>query len=361
MLIETLNKFGLDGIKKKFGVKSRMSEIDNDLFVLNYDQTDSFDQKTHQIVKECRSLVVRRTDDTWMIESRSFDRFFNYQEDGCEEIKDIKDYKVQEKVDGSLLSVWWSEKFNKFLYRTRSLINPHEEMKTQTGRSWKNLIDSVLGPVIPALDRKDCTYIFEIVSEDNRIVTKYDAECCYILGIRINLTGEYIDTSSVKFPPEVRYPKQFKCSDLVECSRLVNTLDNLQEGFVLSLDGRPVMKMKSKEYIEAHRMRGEGVLTKKNIIEILLQNEQDEYLAVFPEHKEKFDAVSSKWKETIDELNRIWEEVKNETDKKEYSKKVKGCNVKLQKFLYHKKKDESVRFDEMIRNTNVNKLVELFE
>ena len=48
------------------------------------------------------------------------------------------------------------------------------------------------------------------------------------------------------------------------------------------------MKIKNPAYVAAHHLRGEG-LTEKRVLDLIIMNETDEYLSIFPEDKVKFD------------------------------------------------------------------------
>ena len=68
-----LKEKGVEALKQEFSIIVKEA---GDLLVLNYNQIES--PKTHPIVIECRSLIL---DKQYNVVSRSFDRFFNLQED----------------------------------------------------------------------------------------------------------------------------------------------------------------------------------------------------------------------------------------------------------------------------------------
>ena len=72
----------------------------------------------------------------------------------------------------------------------------------------------------------------------------------------------------------------------------------------------------------AHRLRGEG-LTPKRIIEMVVINEYDEYLAIFPEDREHFTPYINQW--GVLSLNTVSTLERNThlTDKKEFALAVK--------------------------------------
>lgn len=82
----------------------------------------------------------------------------------------------------------------------------------------------------------------------------------------------------------IRLPQTFKVVDGEELVILANNLPGLQEGFVVrhnSTGGR--LKIKSSVYVAVHHLRGNGIPSMTKLMELVLQNEQAELLAYFPE------------------------------------------------------------------------------
>jgi len=184
-VLKYLNEKSVEELQSELAIKVN---VWNDLYVLNYDQIDS--PKNHPVTNECRSLVVAQDESgQWRTVSRSFDRFFNYGE-VAEETHDITKMTAFEKVDGSVVSLFYHN--DQWLYRTRSMIMP-ETTVNGWDKTWKELIEECLN--YPAccdyLDKK-FTYILEVVGLENRVVTKYNEYAAYLLSIRGNFTGEYI-------------------------------------------------------------------------------------------------------------------------------------------------------------------------
>lgn len=104
-VLDYLNKYGLEKLVEEFSIKVSIDERFPDLRVLNYNQIDS--PKNHPIVRECRSLVVKEESDsgTYSVVSRAFNRFFNQGENDV--TFKLEDLTIYEKVDGSLISVFY--------------------------------------------------------------------------------------------------------------------------------------------------------------------------------------------------------------------------------------------------------------
>lgn len=310
--IEYLNKHGLDKLVEEFSIKVSIDERFPDLMVLNYNQIDS--PKNHPIVKECRSLVVGYNGASFNVVSRAFDRFFNQGE--CDITFDLSKVTLYEKLDGSLISVFHTEQYG-WLYRTKSMIMP--ELSVQGWeRTWKDFIESALDwdelqGLLP-----DQTYIFEVVGRENRVVVKYSEDKAYLLAVRNNLTGEYTEVLDTPF----NTPRTYSFNTTQECIDSLQHLINLEEGYVGYQDGVPVVKIKSPQYLAAHRLRGEG-LTPKRIMEMIVIGECEEYFTVFPEDKVHFEKYITAWKGLENSLSAMFNLYQNITDRKEFALKVK--------------------------------------
>tara|TARA_R110000868_G_scaffold297179_2_gene557482 strand:- start:12 stop:1187 length:1176 start_codon:yes stop_codon:yes gene_type:complete len=370
-IIDALYEYGLNGIKEKYGIKHHHNELYPNLFVLNYDQIDSSKVKDHPVVVQCRSLVVEYTGydpfdegNHWRIVSRAFDRFFNYGENATGEVFNINELTAYEKVDGSLVSVFYYN--GEWLYRTKSMLMPAEEMQMNSGRSWKELIESTIDLDTPKSIA--CTYIYEICSRDNRVVVRYDGDSAYLLAIRGNKTGCYVhqhELVKVAHNSRARLPKSYTFKTMQDCLTASTELPNLEEGYVMyNADSVPIMKVKSPAYVAAHRLRGESVLTPKRILEMMRIGEADEYLAIFPEDYVPFDEVAIRFEAMIDELYSLWyDKFCNIEDQKEYALEVMKDCKQYQGLMFQKKKgrenNSGKSFNEMIDKMPINKLVEL--
>lgn len=279
-------------LKEDYGIKYNIWE--NKLVVLNYDQIESSKHKFHPIVRECRSLVLELG--SWRVVSRSFDRFYNQGEDpDCE--YQVEDLVAYEKVDGSIVSFFNYE--GEWLYRTKSMIMPDSVINDNIGGvTWKDAIESAVNMEFFVLFPRFLTFIFELVCKENRVVVKYDHETpkLYYLACRVD-TGEYVDGKRGEvfdemFCKNFKFikPKKYTFDTLDHCLQSAKELRNLEEGYVMySKEGVPVMKVKNPAYVAAHHLRGNGPLTEKRVLDILVMNEQDEYLNIFPEDYKDFE------------------------------------------------------------------------
>lgn len=114
-------------------------------------------------------------------------------------------------------------------------------------------------------------------------------------------------------------PRIYQFKDETHIRQIVNSLPNLEEGFVLyNPDNEPVVKIKSEAYLKAHRLKGEG-LTPKRAIEMVVIGECDEYFAVFPEDKPYFEKYLSAWNTLESLVETQFNKTKSLKDQKEFA------------------------------------------
>jgi T4 RnlA family RNA ligase len=285
---------GLKALTEQFAIS--VKKVD-DLLVLNYNQIDS--PKTHPYVMECRSLILEA--ETLNVVSRSFDRFFNYGEalNVMPEI-DWKRAVAFEKVDGSLIKIY-NHKGHWYISTKGTAYADSDCMGY--GVTFRELVWKAIGvsndeefqlKMRMCIFDESVTYMFELTSVENRVVKRYDGYKLHFLGARCNDTGMYVceeeknwfldPHSDIDF---IHYPKEYRFNTVEECLRTSRELKDLDEGYVIYQDGVPIAKVKSPAYVAVHHIRGEG-LNPKRIMQLVLVNEQDEYLQYFPEDREVF-------------------------------------------------------------------------
>src|ERR1035437_3276957 len=103
-----IQKFFYDGgsikeLEDRFAIKAKRHNTHNNLVLFKYSQIESDFSK--RIVCESRGLILDESDE-WKVISRSYNKFFNYGEGNAAEI-DWNNCVIQEKVDGSLMTIYW--------------------------------------------------------------------------------------------------------------------------------------------------------------------------------------------------------------------------------------------------------------
>ena len=338
----------LTRLEERYAIKSRIYE-NLGLVVLNYNQINS--PKFDEITKECRSLVLGFTDEKFYIVSRAFDRFFNHTEDPEQEL-DFSKVVFHDKLDGSLVSLFHHR--GKWLYRTKSMIMPVDTING-LDVTWKDLIEEALyiEGALPYLN-KDWTFIFEVVSPYNRIVTRYEKPQAYLLAIRNNLNGDYAQAGYIKeacyFVDKWELPKVFIFDTVDSCLQGAKDRPNLEEGYVGYLNGVPVVKVKNPAYVVAHHIRGEGTLTPKRIVDLILIGEVDEYLSIFPEDTEHFNPWIRAYNHLQAHTNKVFENIKHSKCQKKFAIGILDLDCKSLLFTMRKGLTLEQAWDKLSRN-----------
>jgi T4 RnlA family RNA ligase len=297
-----LREHGLDYLKDdpdELAIKHRIYESDG-LLVLNYCQIQS--PKLHPVIQECRGLILSL--DGFDVVSRCFDRFFNFGE-GPNEHFDIEPGDViVEKVDGSLIKLYhWDGRWH---VSTRG--TAFAEADTPFGRTFAEVVQTAAPRLLceqflAGLSR-DCTYIFELVSPENRVVKTYDSTALVYLATRDNRTGEYCSNARhMELHCGIRGPRVYRFDTAGKCLEAAKNLPDLEEGYVVYRSGRPVCKIKSPTYVAAHRLFS-GPMTTKRAVELLLTGEADELIAYFPEFKDTLGHCARALKSALTDMDR---------------------------------------------------------
>lgn len=340
-VIQYLKEFGIQSLRDEFGIKVRETD---DLLVLNYDQIES--PKTHPIVIECRALILDRE---FNIVSRSFDRFFNLGEAPLTQTHlDWSIAGAHEKVDGSLMKVYNHRGY--WYIATRGMA--YAEGATEFGVTFKQLAlkafglgsDAEMQVVFNKYLQSDRTYIFELTSMENRVVKHYEGYMMHYLAARVNATGEYGGSAEEVQAQLIggKYIEKLKFASAQDCLEASRALKNLDEGYVIYQNGIPVCKVKSPAYLAVHAIRGEG-LNPKRIMQLVLVNEQDEYLSYYPEDETYFLPYVAAMEELVSEIKFHAKLTKDIEDQRQFAKAIKGLPFSAALFKARQSGESAIR------------------
>ena len=272
-----------------------------DQFVLFYYNQLSSDF-TNEIVKECRGVILDSTD--WTVARYAFKKFFNAEEPNCDVKIDWESAIVSEKIDGSLVSAWWDKYQQKWRWATSKAIdavdNPLPADVNCPFKNYQELIDYAMRQQ-GYKEQNFCrsfTYNFELVSPYTRVVIEYPKPQLYFLCSVKN--ADLTELPSWAYPSEVLKPEVKKLSSYEECERAARELPWDEEGYVVRDKFGHRVKIKSPEYVKAHYLRNNNVITQRRLIEVILANEADEFLTYCPDYEEAVDKIT--WAMSIVEL-----------------------------------------------------------
>lgn len=304
------------------------------LVILNYNAPEVRKVKLeyHEITRECRSLCLEK--DTWRLVSRAFRRFYNLGE-YKEETFNWEKYKIQEKKDGSLISLYYYNE--QWMVRTSGSFGSGK-ICGWAEHTWSNLVFSLIKP--KQLDKLNpaLTYVFELTSPFNQVVKPHKTSSITLLGIFDNhgaeLSLEVVDViaDSLGFTRPLYF--SFKNTD--EAIKWLETQEATFEGFVLVDNDLNRIKLKGIQYLRLHRLKGNSNLfLARNVIPLIIEKpeEKGELTTYFEELKpiwEKYESEINKIFTEADEIYKLY----HDYDKKQFALAIKGEPKFLKSILF---------------------------
>lgn len=260
-------------LKTKYGLKIKEDKDFPNLQVFNYGIDVDF---SDPIVQEARGIIINT--DTLEVVCWPFRKFGKYNESYVDTI-DWTSARVQDKIDGSIVKLYFNHLNNKWTWATNSTTNAaYVQSITMSDNVNHGMFLDIIKQTVnynnidfTTLD-KDKTYIFELVSPYNHVVIHYPEPMLYHTGTRNNITGqESVDDIGIQHPTE------FPLHSFNQCLEAVNKLnescekhDLKAEGFVVVDKNWHRMKIKSPEYMMVHHTLGTVSLSKKHILMLLM-------------------------------------------------------------------------------------------
>lgn len=268
----------VDHFIQKFGVNV---SNEDDLYLFKYNQISA--NWNEEITHNCRGIILRHTENGWKYVAIPFKKFFNLEEGKCKYFdenvfsENAEFIKYSEKIDGSCVQVWYDDVKNTWRASTLGSISTagvFDHPFTFAELFWK-----IFGKKNTAKLVKGYTYIFELWSKYNQVVTQYETERIVLLGIRNNDTFSLKDfvleivineLDGIFLPMMFELPTIKTKMDLtvwVEGMAMREDLfGKVPEGFVAWLDA-PIFKKKNNKYCQYHRIvTGDKIYVLKNII-----------------------------------------------------------------------------------------------
>ena len=288
-----------------------------DRVTLNYDMIES--PKHDPVVKECRALILRKGD--WSVLARSFDRFYNEPEDPNRKEFDWRSALIEEKVDGSLMSVYhdgvdWQ-------VATRSMA--YAEGITPFGMTFADIFWSIRTRDLFRMYNEDYTFVFEMVSPETRVITPYPKRGVCLLTVRNRKTGIELDTKKLDdlaIVLSARQPRSYSVTSLQDLIEMSKSLPAMEEGYVARVQtdaGWWRIKVKNPSYLAIAHLRNNGVLSIPRVVALVLANDEEEYLGYFPEDRHVFEPFIRARVKMYTEIQHLWELCKDKVEQKDFA------------------------------------------
>lgn len=305
-----LIKHGLEKTLKDFNLKSRVYEKK---ILLKYDQLSSPTLMAMPEMQDSRGIILELG--TWKVLSLAFRKFFNSEEGNAHKI-DWNTARVLEKLDGTLIQLYWDEYKGKWFAGTTGTAEGEGEVNNKNGTTFNDLFFQTVTEKYN-LDlsklRKMYSYIFELTTPYNIVVKPHGESSASLLTIRNLDTLEELSYDVVLTLGEGLGLPVVKSYDLnaKNAGALIKTFENMpwsDEGYVVVDANFNRVKIKNPAYVAVHHLKGKSA--EHNIITIVKSNEIEEFGATFPERKEELYKLKANYDILLAKLNTVWEELK---------------------------------------------------
>ena len=344
----TLQKFlldtqgGLAKLSSEYGIFSKVHCDYPDLYQFTYDQITSSKIKDHPMVRESRGIILDRAND-WKVVSRPFNRFFNWGEVvNDEDTFDWSSFAAQEKIDGSLLILYYYA--GKWNVATKG--SPAANGTVGDNRfTFADLFWEIFHKDYAGFEYLDVanTYLFELTSKYNRIVTTQvnnDGKLT-LIGVRDNETG--IESPVNLYREWFDVVRSFPMTTIEEILLAAKELDpSQQEGFVLVDKNFNRIKVKSEKYILMHHLRSGN--TRRSLLDLWKSGESEELLSYHTEFQNEFNDLDASIHLLCQEIDNGWSMTKHIIDRKEFASTVNQYYKHISSALFMKK-------DNKLKNT----------
>lgn len=275
-------EFCLDVVEAKSNLKFfyKTHTIDN-TEVYTFDYFIASESDFYHLGKplhELRGLTFVKYSDDKIERFLNQHKFYNINQVEYTQLSYVKNFQileVSEKHDGSIINF---VRINDKIYAKSKMSFDSEQAvaanKILNSNKYiynfvKNCLDNNLSP------------IFEYCYYTNRVVLNYDEETLYLLQVRNNLTGEYLDISTLD-TTNIKIAEREPVKDFEHYVTLAKTLTN-REGWIIKYlnDKNEVnfLKIKTEWYFNQHHIRTEQIHREDFIISLYLENKIDDLLS----------------------------------------------------------------------------------
>ena len=302
-----------NGIEKTIADFKLKTRVYDNKILLKYDQLVSPTLMALPEMQDCRGLILERG--TWKVMSMSFRKFFNSEEGNAHKI-DWNTARVLEKVDGSMMQVYWDWHKNEWFAGTTGTAEGEGEVNNKTGTTfnqlfWKtvtekyNLNTTQMG--------KNYCFIFELTTPYNIVVKPHGESSVNLLTVRNINTLEEVSYDELLNIGSVLGLPVVKAYDLnaKNVGALLRTFENMiwhDEGYVVVDANFNRIKIKNPAYVAVHHLKGKSA--EHNILTIVKSNEIEEFGATFPDRKEELLRLKENYDNLVNKLTLMWDELK---------------------------------------------------
>lgn len=343
---------GLISLQSEYKIKANRHQKFNNLVCLKYSQLES--PLEQLIVQQCRGIILDEANN-WSVVSYPYDKFFNYGESSAADVN-WDNAVVYEKLDGSLMTLF----FYQGEWRVQSSGTADASGKVPaTKYSFKYIFWQVwqqLGYQLPE-DKKYC-FMFELMTPYNKIVVRQLKNKLVLHGVR-NISNLQEDNPVIwgnKY--NWKTVKTYPFNDLATVLQITKTLDPLErEGYIVCDNNFNRIKIKNIDYVQLSYVK--STTTTRKILEIVVNNEGEEFLNYFPEYLSLYNQLKEQYESLVTEITTTYQKYKDISVQKDFALAIKHLPYSGIFFALRAGKISSVR--ECLKNTTIHKLESLLD
>jgi T4 RnlA family RNA ligase len=305
-IIDYIETNGLAKAIEEFKLKTKVYEKK---ILLKYDQIES--DMSRAEVQECRGLILER--DTWKVMSMPFSKFFNSGEINAAKI-DWNSAIVLEKLDGTMIQVYYDWNKNKWFAATTGMAEGEGEVNNKFGTTFNDLFWETINKYSFDVNKfhKGFTYVFELTTPYNIVVKPHGESSITLLAIKDNeILKEFrydeLLAVSQYFGLPVVNSYNLSHNSLDEITKTFEGMPWSEEGYVVVDKEFNRIKIKNPAYVAVHHLKSKTA--EHNILTIVKSNEIEEFASTFPERKEELYKLKNNYDTLITKLITAWMEL----------------------------------------------------
>ena len=354
-IIDFLRQNPVEKLTELYNITAKQHSRYPNLYQFKYNQITS---PMHEpIVQEARGIILDRDQD-WKIIAYPYNKFFNHGEPNAPQV-DLNSSMFYEKLDGSLCILYHYD--NQWQVATSGTPDAGGNVNglnmTFAELFWK-VWDELEYPLPDWPDAEKITFMFELMTPFNKIVVQHKENDIKIHGARNIETLQELkpinfdDLWSVVQIYPMGWPG-CKVEELIAGLDTMNPIE--QEGYVVVDSNFNRVKMKCPQYVALHHIASS--MSTRRMLDIIRTNENEEFLAYFPEWKDLYRKVKDKYFSLLLETNECYNQHKSIESHKDFALQIK--HLPICGALFSMRRDHVKTFEEYYAEIPIRNLESL--